>query len=327
MNPEDAQKRQVGGGPLWRDILCWALVAPLVFLLVVRVFGLESGPILVPVISWVPPLTLVAFAVAIVAFYLGKKAPALVALGVCFWFVLILLPRNAANEPGPTIEPEVRVLAANLYRGHADLDELVRLVEEEDVDVLALSEVTSRVPARLQELGLPGLLPNADYTRLAKARPGGAIYSRLPIVSEPPILSPLMPRATVIAGDTEIEFVAVHTTAPFPEAIDFWRQSIEKLPAADEPGTQLLVGDFNATLDHVELRDLIDTGYSDAAEKTGDGLAPTWPAGRVIPPGVTIDHVLADPALEVLDYQVHELPGSDHRAIVATVAPDAPEDP
>ena len=44
--------------------------------------------------------------------------------------------------------------------------------------------------------------------------------------------------------------------------------------------SQILAGDFNATLDHAEFRALLDRGYVDAADAVGDGLTPTWPARR-----------------------------------------------
>ena len=79
---------------------------------------------------------------------------------------------------------------------------------------------------------------------------------------------------------------------------------------------RVLAGDFNATLDHDALRGLIARGYVDAADATGSGLKPTWPVGKR-PPGITIDHVLVDRRIAVRSYGVHEVRGSDHRAIVA----------
>jgi endonuclease/exonuclease/phosphatase family metal-dependent hydrolase len=50
------------------------------------------------------------------------------------------------------------------------------------------------------------------------------------------------------------------------------------------------------------------------------GLEPTFPReGHLIPP-VTIDHVLADSRLGIVDYGVEDLPGSDHRSIHAELA-------
>ena len=60
-------------------------------------------------------------------------------------------------------------------------------------------------------------------------------------------------------------------------------------------------------------------GYRDAGETTGNGLEPTWPAEKSLPPLITIDHVLADSRLGISEYGVDNLPGSDHHAIHATV--------
>jgi endonuclease/exonuclease/phosphatase family metal-dependent hydrolase len=66
---------------------------------------------------------------------------------------------------------------------------------------------------------------------------------------------------------------------------------------------------------------VVDRGYRDAGEVAGEGLEPTWPnAGHSLPPVITIDHVLADERLGVVDYEVDDLPGSDHRPVWAELA-------
>lgn len=90
-------------------------------------------------------------------------------------------------------------------------------------------------------------------------------------------------------------------------------------PAAGFRGC--LLGDFNATLDHAELRRLLDTGYRDAAEVAGEGLSLTWPAGRPrLPPLVAIDHLLVDERLAVRRVRVIDVPGTDHRAVFASLS-------
>jgi endonuclease/exonuclease/phosphatase family metal-dependent hydrolase len=79
---------------------------------------------------------------------------------------------------------------------------------------------------------------------------------------------------------------------------------------------RVILGDFNATLDHAAFRDLLDDGYVDAADATGDGLAPTWSGGPLNLP-ITIDHVVLDARLGVRATSVHTIAGSDHRAVVA----------
>jgi endonuclease/exonuclease/phosphatase (EEP) superfamily protein YafD len=92
------------------------------------------------------------------------------------------------------------------------------------------------------------------------------------------------------------------------------------MPPADTGNRlRVLLGDFNATLDHEPLRELLATGYRDAAAETGSGLRPTWPAnGRRLPP-VTIDHVLADERIGFRDYATADLAGTDHRPVAVTL--------
>ena len=61
-------------------------------------------------------------------------------------------------------------------------------------------------------------------------------------------------------------------------AVPLWTADLRDEPAADPANrATILAGDFNATLDHVELRRLLGTGYRDAAASLGRGLTPTWP--------------------------------------------------
>jgi endonuclease/exonuclease/phosphatase (EEP) superfamily protein YafD len=67
------------------------------------------------------------------------------------------------------------------------------------------------------------------------------------------------------------------------------------------------------------MRDLIATGYRDAADIMGDGFVTTWPYDGTRLPPVTIDHVLADRRIGVRGFEALRLPGSDHRPILATL--------
>ncbi len=81
----------------------------------------------------------------------------------------------------------------------------------------------------------------------------------------------------------------------------------------------ILAGDFNSTLDHPNLRGVLDRGYHDAADSLGQGLVPTWPTDS-FPPKVTIDHVLGDGRVAFSDLSVHDVSGTDHRAVLVTAA-------
>jgi hypothetical protein len=83
-----------------------------------------------------------------------------------------------------------------------------------------------------------------------------------------------MPEAQLNVPDAAPIFVkAIHIVTPLHTQAAVWRYELRTLPHATPAGElRLLMGDFNATLDHDELRSLIATGYHDAADTTGTGL-------------------------------------------------------
>jgi endonuclease/exonuclease/phosphatase (EEP) superfamily protein YafD len=78
----------------------------------------------------------------------------------------------------------------------------------------------------------------------------------------------------------------------------------------------VVAGDFNATVDHAQFRDLLDHGYADAAESSGAGYLPTYPTDRWYGPLIGIDHVLFR-GMQADSADTYDLPGSDHRAVLA----------
>jgi hypothetical protein len=76
------------------------------------------------------------------------------------------------------------------------------------------------------------------------------------------------------------------------------------------------------------LRALADDGYRDVGELANQGWQPTWPSsgdvsllGVPLPSLTQIDHVLVGPRLAAIGMHTREIPGSEHRAVVAEVAP------
>ena len=66
---------------------------------------------------------------------------------------------------------------------------------------------------------------------------------------------------------------------------------------------------------------ILSTGLTDAAAARGDALAMTWSQLTApLPPLIRIDHVLYGPGVVVTAIRTQPGPGSDHRALLATVA-------
>jgi len=298
--------------------LIWLLVAPVAIWALVRTFGLDGATPIAFLMAFTPQVALAALAIAGIAAAMRNWAAAAVAALATTLLVVAVVPRALGDgETPPPGAARIDVLSANVYVGAADASALLELVAGHKPDVLAVQELTPRFARRLRAGGIDEALP---YSLLAvqPAKDGGGrgLYSRWPIGQVP---------ERGVAGvlrtgrGTRLRVFNVHPRTPRPGGTGIWRDSLTRLPSAEPGSPWILLGDFNATLDHSALRDVVARGYRDAAEVTGQGLDFTWPAGKFVPPQVTIDHVLADRRLGIADYGTEDLPGSDHRAIWTTL--------
>ncbi|SDT77470.1 endonuclease/exonuclease/phosphatase family protein [Actinoplanes derwentensis] len=319
-----AVARPVRRRRLFWAVLLWLALVPAAIWLLARTFGWEAGPWvqLLAFTPYVAAWTLIPLLVALVA---RRWAAAAVATLIAFGFGMAVVPRSVADaDRGPSAGVELRVMTANLLFSSADLNEVVRLVRENRVDVLAVQEFTPNGQAALKVAGLDELLP---FNQLAPeyGASGSGLYSRYPFAEQAARRNDggfQQAHATVqVPGAGTVYIESVHPLAPHSlDVVSGWSADLrDQVPAAGGI-PKILMGDFNATLDHKRLRDVIATGYRDAAATVGKGWQGTWGPydGDPIPP-VTIDHVLIDERIGVQDYQVHVLQDSDHRVVIARV--------
>lgn len=296
------------------------LVAPFAILALMRLLGLERGFPLVQVVAYTPYALVLSLVVLLVVALLRRwAAVAVVALAVVGLAVAVL-PRTLGSPDQPVSGgQDMNLIAFNLLRGKADLDRLLEVAVERDVDLLSLQEVTPEAAAGMRR----GKFRRAFPYAVVKTDPftgGGALLSRFPLtyLGQPDTWAK-QPGAMVRApGAAPFELVSVHPNAPAgPKTTERWESDFELFPVAGGPGPlRVLAGDFNATLDHRDLRELIGTGYRDAGDVTGSGLTPTWPSELKWPLPVTIDHILVEPPIRITGYKVIGIRGSDHRAVL-----------
>jgi endonuclease/exonuclease/phosphatase (EEP) superfamily protein YafD len=312
-----------------RTILLAIVTAPALIWAVVRLFGWERG-YLVAAIAFTPYVAAWSVIPLVIALWARKwligtaAAVAFVILAVC------VVPRAVPDaDRGPSTGLPMTVMTINMYVGGADPASVVRLVRDNNVAVLAVQEFSPHAKDGLTAAGLDQMLP---FHALADevGTTGSGLYSRFPMTGQGSrrgnggTLQPgnLQAFATIHPpGATALNVQSAHPLAPYAlAALGDWRTDLEHEPRADTHGTpQILLGDFNSTLDHKLVRDLIGTGYRDAADATGKGLSPTWgPFGGKIPL-VTLDHVLVDKRIGVHEVHVHAVTGSDHRALIASL--------
>jgi endonuclease/exonuclease/phosphatase (EEP) superfamily protein YafD len=309
--------------------LLWLMLVPFAGWAGLRLAGWEPKFVWSQLVSFTPYAAAASVLPLVVALLIRNGPLVVAALLVTGSFAVAVLPRAVPGGNAETGGPELRVLAVNLLHSSVLPEDLVEVVERDRPDVLHLLEFTSLMRKRVGELGLGRLLPY-EVVLPGEDSEGAAIYARYPLrPSDTRIAAPSfaksprhLPAVLTLPGGREVELVAVHACAPSEGwRTACWASSIRALPPAGGR-LRVLAGDFNATLDHAVLRDLIATGYRDAADVTGKGLSMTWPYYQQprLFPKVAIDHVLADGRIAVRGFQTLRMPRTDHRATLTELA-------
>ncbi|MEJ9080195.1 endonuclease/exonuclease/phosphatase family protein [Gordonia malaquae] len=234
--------------------------------------------------------------------------------------VAVHAPLFVSDDP-PTGEA-LTVLTSNIQLGMGDISELASLVRKNEVDVLAVEELTPDAVQRISESTIARDLPYS-FVRPRTLAGGTAIYSRYEL-SAPASLDGFglenLTAVVTVPNVGEVQVFAVHPVPPsFPSD---WAEELDRLRAAigSAPSERpvIALGDFNATTDHTQFRRLLSGGFADAADLAGAGLLPTYPTDKWYPPVVGIDHVLLR-GFGASAVTTHTISGADHRAVLATI--------
>ncbi len=248
-----------------------------------------------------------------------------VPLGLHAWWLRDLY---VGPQPPPSASAvSVRVLTVNAQLGEADGTDLVSTAVARDVDVLVVTEITPGLLAGMQRAGIDSALP-FRAGEPANGAEGTMVFATWELTDAQAAATSLGSlRVSLAAPDGSLALVAVHAAPPMGSA-GRWRADLETIGSA-AAGADLVVGDFNATLDHAELRAVLgpsSSELSDAVATANDGWRPTWPAGPArwygvpVPRLVQIDHVLVGKRLAVVGTNRVDVPGSDHSGVLAEVA-------
>jgi endonuclease/exonuclease/phosphatase (EEP) superfamily protein YafD len=313
-----------------RTVLLGLLVLPGLLWAMARLVGWEAG-YLVQVFAFTPYAAAWAWVPVVVTLLLRRWMFAAFAVLAAVLLTIGVLPRALADsDRGPATGVPLTVLTVNVFLGDADPAAIVRMVRDNDVAVLAVQEHTPGSRAGLAAAGIDDLLP---YQAIAEepGATGSGLYSRHPMTTQGSRRGAgtaeqegnQQTYATIQPPGAAPVFVeSVHPMAPYSgSALPSWRSDLAALPKADPDGTpRILLGDFNSTLDHEAVRDVLAGGYRDVADVTGKGLSGTWgPYGDLPLPPVVLDHVLVDERIGVRDVRVLDVAGSDHRSVLASL--------
>ncbi|MFL6062120.1 MAG: endonuclease/exonuclease/phosphatase family protein [Marmoricola sp.] len=232
--------------------------------------------------------------------------------GTAFHAALLLPAYVGAHPHG---RPDLVVLNLNLRLGRADAAAVVRLVRSEHVGLAALEEVTPAERQRLLAAGLDRVLPYSAGAP-GDGSAGTMVFSTYPLSSATRLPTEHDSYQVSVGAPRPFWFVAVHASQPLVAPGGWrgdWSVLHQVLPGLR--GAVVVAGDFNTTLDHGPMRELLGDGFGDAARVANSGWQPTWPSSG---PGlIAIDHVLTRSGYRAISTQAVVVHGSDHRALVA----------
>jgi hypothetical protein len=256
------------------------------------------------------------------------RRPGVIGLGLC-GLPLVGVPSPAVGQSGPN---DLRVVVANV-NSYPDVDDRPAL----DAALLSLGgEVVILIEERLT--AVTGLVLQADNfdPKMPRISHGTAVFCQADlgcaaeVTPEFGSATSTMPLALVAVG--ELCLLGVHGPPPAPLDPTGLVPYFETIAGNIQGGRLregwgpcaaraevLLVGDFN-TVPHSPALDLLGSvGLRDLSPSRGL-FALTWPAGGGWPnlPLMRLDHVYGW-EVELVDYRLVRLPGSDHKAQAFTL--------
>lgn len=300
----------------------WLVLAPMAGVVLFRLIGLESRSAaftaLLTVTLW---LLLPAWAVLGLAAGLRNRRLAAAAGAVVLAHLVWVLPdlRWWSLDQPDAGGTRLRIVASNVLHVNPEPAAAARVLAMLRPDVLVLTELTPPMQAAVDELGWrhryeePHASPDAF---------GMGIYSRHPIVDRTRLVLGGRPhlQVTLRIGDDEVTVIGVHTLQPLARLSTLQEQLADLSDLADTvDGPLVMAGDFNATRQHAPFRALMETRMRDAHLESGRGRATSWRDGGRLPPLALLDHVLVSDGVAVEATAERDVPGSDHRAVVATI--------
>jgi endonuclease/exonuclease/phosphatase (EEP) superfamily protein YafD len=248
-----------------------------------------------------------------------------IAAGLLPW--IFVLPYAV---PAPTTHHPVtvvRVLVVNAQTGHAEPKDISALVRDQSVDLLVVTELTSRMAHDLTVEGLDGRLI-ARWVSVPPLTAAGAaeqsglgLWSRLPMSGFTKVPGTHWPavRAALETGHGRLTVVAGHAVPPTVASGGIWTADLAALhEAARGLGPVTVVGGLNGTPWNAQFRTAAGNGLHDAGDVLGRGIRPTWPSWLGIPL-LPLDHSLVGGGVGVQSLTGAKIDGTDHRALMVTL--------
>lgn len=220
-----------------------------------------------------------------------------------------------------------RIMTLDVSLGKADPQEIVQMVKDRKVEVLALQRTTYSFNTSLQEAGIADVLPSV-VTSDAGTGNMNAIYAMGALADQNTAAirndASSAPAGTVAFSDNRlIRFLSVYVDAPQDVNADTWGSELDSINdwAADHASDGMpyvIMGNFGAMFYQHHFSQILDNGFRDAGMRFKSAMSFTWPSTV---PMATYDHILANSGVHMGNIETRKITGSDHKAILITIEP------
>jgi endonuclease/exonuclease/phosphatase (EEP) superfamily protein YafD len=309
------------------------VVLSVLFLLIVAVplypelYGLDEVTPFAQLVAFRPQGLVVVLVLGLVMLVRrGWRIAAVLVMVLGLVGAALTAPRRFSDaDPPPAGSRVLTIMVANVLGGGADAGAVAKVIQERKPDLVSLPEaqadVRDDIRAHLQGLAYNGytLQPSAAEESatsvLVSSSLGAVRFAKDQVATN-------FGHIIVTGGNLgEVRLIAYHGFPPLPSEVTTWKRDLDVLRqwCAQNPPT-IVAGDFNATTDHADFRYALGSNCRSVASLTGAGLIGTWPSNRPAVTRIQIDHVLITRQLEPGQFTTYAIEGSDHRAVVATVA-------
>jgi endonuclease/exonuclease/phosphatase (EEP) superfamily protein YafD len=308
------------------------VVLSVLFLVVVAVplypelFGLDEVTPFAQLVAFRPQgLVLVLLLALLMLLRRGWRIAAALVAVLALTGAALTAPREfSAARPAPAGSRVLTIMVANVLGGRADAGDVAEVIRQRKPDLVSLPEaqvdVREEIRAYLQGLDYNGY--TAQPTKAVESATSVLVSSSLGAVTFDPEGGTAFGHIVVTGGSLgDIRLIAYHGFPPLPDAVTTWKQDLQVLRnwCSQDPPT-IVAGDFNATLDHADFRHALGGYCRSVAPAVGAGLAGTWPADQPAIVRTQIDHVVVTRQFQPGEFESYAIAGTDHRAVVATVA-------
>jgi vancomycin resistance protein VanJ len=319
---------------------CWLYAVSIIGLVILWISRPQLPPFLALVGSFAPFLFVPALAVFLLAGIIRSRGAFIAGMVILTVFMglygSLFLPR--VGRCACQTSKELRVMTFNLGLHLGRPEELLRIIEEQEADIITVQEMTSETAWLFeQELGL-----QYPHNVLTSGTETTGLFSRYPIVKEEWIKPAGGGRSYIQAvAEWNGEAVTIFVVHPLPPGLEWYRDTaipiglndiapqrqIEEVTrhAASTEGFVLILGDFNMG-EYARGYSIIAEEFVDAYREAGWGFGFTFPKGlriseRSVPgPFTRVDYIFHSKNLYANRARVGCGGGSDHCYVLAEIA-------